>query len=156
MRGRRPKPTRLKRLTGSPGKRALNPAEPRPEVIIPDCPAELAPLAQQEWHRLIGDLAALRLVTQLDRAALAAYCAAYGFWVEAVEAIQKYGTMVKSPTGFPIQSPYISIANRQAEIMIKITSKFGFTPASRSRIATPQPRECSLFDELPEAQEEIG
>jgi phage terminase small subunit len=34
----------------------------------------------------------------------------------------------------PIQSPYVSIANRQAEIMMRIASEFGFTPASRSRI----------------------
>ena len=31
MRGRRPKPTRLKMLTGNPGKRPLNDDEPRPE-----------------------------------------------------------------------------------------------------------------------------
>jgi hypothetical protein len=27
--------------------------------------------------------------------------------------------MVKSPTGFPIQPPYLAIANRQAEIMMR-------------------------------------
>lgn len=35
MRGRRPKPTRLKVLTGNPGKRPLNMDEPRPERAIP-------------------------------------------------------------------------------------------------------------------------
>jgi hypothetical protein len=54
--------------------------------------------------------------------------------------------MVKSPNGYPIQWPYIAIANRQAEIMLRIASEFGFTPASRSRIATPSPAEPSLFD----------
>ena len=49
---------------------------------------------------------------QLDRAALAAYCGAYGMRAEATEAIQKFGTMVKSPSGYPVQSPYVSIANR--------------------------------------------
>jgi len=34
MRGRRPKPTRLKVLTGNPGKRALNLDEPRPDGAI--------------------------------------------------------------------------------------------------------------------------
>jgi phage terminase small subunit len=37
--------------------------------------------------------------------------------------------MVKSPSGYPMQSPYIAIANRQAEIMMRIASEFGFTPA---------------------------
>jgi phage terminase small subunit len=59
-------------------------------------------------------------------------------------------TPVKSPNGYPIQSPYIAIANRQAEIMMRIASEFGFTPASRSRIATPSPAEPSLFDLMEE------
>jgi P27 family predicted phage terminase small subunit len=56
--------------------------------------------------------------------------------------------MVKSPNGCPVQSPYIAIANRQAEIMLRIASEFGFTPASRSRIATPSAADPSLFDIL--------
>jgi P27 family predicted phage terminase small subunit len=150
MRGRRPKPTRLKVLTGNPGKRPLNENEPRPEVVIPDCPAELGPVAKREWARLVGDLAKLKLLTSLDRAALAAYCGAYAMWAEATEAIQKYGTMIKSPSGYPVQSPYVAIANRQAEIMMRIASEFGFTPASRSRISTPSKAEPTLFDALEE------
>lgn len=153
MRGRKPKPTHLKAITGNPGKRPLNHAEPRPDIVIPDCPPELSPAAQREWHRLVGDLAALRIITSLDRAALAAYCGAYALWAESTEAIQKYGAMVKSPTGYPIQSPYVSIANRQAEIMMRIAAEFGFTPASRSRIATPLPEEPTLFDHLASREE---
>lgn len=145
MRGRRPKPTRLKVLTGNPGKRPLNHHEPRPEPEVPECPVELGPVARQEWERLIIELAKLRILTQLDRAALAAYCGAYALWAEATEAIQKYGTMVKSPSGYPQQSPYVAIANRQAEIMMRIAAEFGFTPASRSRIAAPQEEELTLF-----------
>jgi P27 family predicted phage terminase small subunit len=146
MRGRRPTPTRLKVLTGNPGKRRFNDDEPKPEVAAPECPPELGPVARQEWDRLVEELVALRLLTNLDRAALAAYCGAYALWAEATEAIQKYGAMIKSPQGFPIQSPYLAIASRQAEIMMRIASEFGFTPASRSRISTPAKAESSLFD----------
>ncbi len=146
MRGRRPKPSRMKVLTGNPGKRPLNPNEPQPEPAVPECPPELGAVAKQEWDRLAAELRSLRILTTLDRAALAAYCNAYGLWVEAIEAIQKYGTMVKSPSGYPIQSPYVSIANRQAEIMMRIASEFGFTPASRSRISTPTRQESDLFE----------
>jgi P27 family predicted phage terminase small subunit len=137
----------------NPGKRPLNGDEPRPEANIPDCPPELSPLARQEWDRLVGELSSLRMMTNLDRAALAAYCAAYALWAEAIEAIQKYGAMIKSPTGFPIQSPYLAIANRQAEIMMRIASEFGFTPASRSRIAAPAKAGPSLFDLMEEPSE---
>src|SRR5580698_4303152 len=148
MRGRRPKPTRMKLLTGNPGKRPMNMHEPKPDPVVPDCPAELGPVARREWDRLAGELGKLKLLTTLDRAALAAYCGAYALWAEATEAIQKYGTMVKSPSGYPIQSPYVSIANRQAEIMMRIASEFGFTPASRSRISTHSNMEPTLFDRL--------
>ena len=103
-------------------------------------------VARREWDRLAGELGKLKLLTPLDRAALGAYCGAYALWAEATEAIQKYGTMVKSPSGYPIQSPYVSIANRQAEIMMRYASEFGFTPASRSRISMPADDAPDLFD----------
>jgi phage terminase small subunit len=61
--------------------------------------------------------------------------------------------MIKSPSGYPVQSPYVAIANRQTEIMIRIASEFGFTPASRSRISAPPTREATLFDTLDEPAE---
>jgi P27 family predicted phage terminase small subunit len=76
------------------------------------------------------------MVTKLDRAALATYCGAYALWAEATEAIQKFGAMVKC--GYSMQSRYSSIAKRQAEIMMHIASGVGLTPASRSRISTPE------------------
>jgi P27 family predicted phage terminase small subunit len=96
----------MKALTGNPGKRPLNPHEPRPEPAAPECPPELSPIARQEWLRLTAELAKLNMITHLDRGALATYCGAYALWAEAMVQIQKYGTMVKSPSGYPMQSPY--------------------------------------------------
>jgi len=154
MRGRRPKPTRVKALTGNPGKRPLNEYEPQPEAKIPECPPQLGPVARAEWDRLAPELGKLRLLTELDRAALAAYCGAYGFWTEAIEAIQKYGTMLKSPSGYPQQSPYVAVANRQAEIMIRVAAEFGFTPASRGRISTAVKSERNLLDLMKPSDDE--
>ena len=104
--------------------------------------------------RLVTELAPLRILTNLDVVALASYCGAFALWVEATEAIGKYGAMVKSPSGYPIQSPYISIANRQVELMMRIASEFGFTPASRSRISTPPQHEPNLFDVLAQPKDD--
>lgn len=65
----------------------------------------------------MAQLTPLRMLTHLDRAALASSCAAYALWAEATQAVQTYGAMVKSPSGYPVQSPYVSIANRQTDIM---------------------------------------
>jgi P27 family predicted phage terminase small subunit len=136
----------MKVATGNPGKRPLNAAEPNPAAAVPECPPELGAVAHREWDRLVGELAVLKLLNNLDPAALAAYCGSYSLWAESMEAIQKFGTMVKSPSGYPIQSPYVAIANRQAEIMMRIASELGFTPASRSRICTSSKAEPTLFD----------
>ena len=48
--------------------------------------------------------------------------------------VQKHGAMIKSPNGYPVQSPYLSYLTKQTKIMMRIASEFGFTPASRSRI----------------------
>jgi phage terminase small subunit len=64
--------------------------------------------------------------------------------------------MIKSPSGYPVQSPYLAIANRQAEIMMRIASEFGFTPVSRSRISAPDPQEPTLFDALEPGETDEG
>ena len=51
-RGRRPKPTALKKLEGNPGKRPLNELEPVPPVASLRCPNYLLPEARNGggWH----------------------------------------------------------------------------------------------------------
>ena len=93
-------------------------------------------------------MAALRLIANLDRVALAAYCTAYAREAEVNQAAQKYAAMVKSPSGFPMQAPDVAIADRQTEILMRIASEFGFSPASRSRISLPSQPDLPLFDVL--------
>jgi hypothetical protein len=54
---------------------------------------------------------------------------------EAAEKIAQYGLLTKSPNaGLPLQSPYLAILNKQAQIMIKAGAELGFSPASRTRV----------------------
>jgi P27 family predicted phage terminase small subunit len=89
MRGRKPKPTHLKLLEGNPGRRSLNRNEPRPQVKVPTCPQHLCPSAKAEWKRLAPQLFVLGVLTALDRTTLAAYCQAYGRWVEAEQKLKR-------------------------------------------------------------------
>jgi len=144
MRGRKPKPTLLKTLEGNPGKRPLNDREPVPPEGIPDCPDFLTNEARAEWFRIAKVLKEMQLLTLADRAALAAYCTAYGRWVEAEKQVQKYGTIVKSPhKGFPMKSPYLTVADQALESMRKLMVEFGLTPSSRSRIKVPANRDAT-------------
>lgn len=154
MRGRKPKPTHLKLLDGNPGKRR-NAGEPYPEKRAPTCPSHLCPPAKAEWKRLATQLTTLRILTELDRAALAAYCQAYGRWVEAERKLHETPMLLKLPSGYVQQNPWLTIANKQLELMHKYLSEFGLSPVSRSRVSVtgsgrPKPWEygTSKFDGL--------
>jgi P27 family predicted phage terminase small subunit len=85
-----------------------------------------------------AELSDMGLLTLADRAALTAYCIAYSRWVDAEAMVKKFGTIVKSPEkGFPMKSPYLSIADQAMETMRKFLVEFGLTPSSRSRIRIP-------------------
>lgn len=146
MRGRKPLPSTVVQLRGNPGKRRLNDAEPKPAAKTPTCPACLGAEARKEWQRLARELGGLGLLTRLDRGVLAAYCQAHALWVEAVASIGRYGTMVKSPNGFPMQSPYVAVANKQVDIMIRLAAELGMTPSSRSRIRVGERAPEDPFD----------
>ena len=45
--------------------------------------------------------------------------------------------LIKAPSGYPIVSPYMSIANKAMIEMRKWLIEFGMTPSSRSRINLP-------------------
>lgn len=138
MRGRKPKPTVLKLMEGNPGKRPLNDREPVPPPEIPECPEFLDAEAHAEWDRTSQVLAEMGLLTKADRSALAAYCVAYSRWVQAEAQVARYGTIVKSPQkGFPMKSPYLTVADQALETMRKLMVEFGLTPSSRSRIRVP-------------------
>jgi P27 family predicted phage terminase small subunit len=134
MRGRKPKPTRLKLITGNPGKRPINAREPKPTVTAPTCPAHLNPSAKAEWKRLARQLHVLGMLTDLDRAALAAYCQAYGRWAEAERKLKDTPMLLKLPSGIIQQSPWLAIANKQVELMAKFMSELGLSPVSRTRV----------------------
>lgn len=138
-RGPKPKPTALRRLNGNPGKRAYNHAEPQAPDGVPDCPSHLGYAAREEWDRLAEPLHSMGVVTIADRAALAAYCQCYGRWVEAEEKLQSTPMLLKTSTGYVQQSPWLSIANKQLELMGRYMAELGLTPASRSRVASLAP-----------------
>jgi P27 family predicted phage terminase small subunit len=141
-RGRKPKPTHLKLVTGNPGKRALNPAEPKPASLIPDPPAELSADALDEWEKISRRLLAAGIVTAIDRAALAAYCQAYGRWVQAERALAEMakrdlitsGLLIKTTNGHAIQNPLVGTANKAMSDMVRYAAEFGMTPSARSRV----------------------
>ena len=116
-RGRKPKPTAIKRLEGNPGKRPLNIYEPKPLKKAPTCPDWLDEEAKREWRRLAKTMEAMGVLTEADRAAFATYCDAYSKWKTATEFIDQHGLIFKTPSGYIQQVPQVSIAQTCSEIL---------------------------------------
>ena len=167
-RGRKPKPTALKKLQGNPGKRKLKANEPQPAPIallpagkkkanVVKTPAEFridrlgnradndgwmppdaAGEAARAYKVILAELSALGVVTTIDEPLLKAFCQAFGVWREASAMVNRYGLIVRSPNGSLIQSPHLPIVNKQAAIMAKIGSEFGLSPIARTRLGTEE------------------
>ena len=135
MRGRKPKPTAVKIAEGNPGKRRINGREPKPPASLPDCPSHLSDTAKLEWDRIAVSLNKVGLLTQVDRSTMAGYCQCYGRWVEAELKLAETPAILRMPSGYIQQSPWLTIANKQLELMARYMAELGLTPASRSRLA---------------------
>jgi P27 family predicted phage terminase small subunit len=114
--------------------------------LMLDYPPELGPIARQEWDRIRPEINASELSKPIDRGVLTIYCAAYAIWAEAAEAIQKYGAVIKTASGYPVPSPFVAIFNQQTATMVRIACEYGFTPASRKRLPF---RNKIIWNDLP-------
>lgn len=137
MQGRKPKPF------GMSTRRPDRPELDTGAVRLPPCPPHLGAEAKREWSRTGRKLLAAGLFTNIDLTALALYCVAWGRWVEAEEQLVNLGVIVKSPNGYPVQSPYLAIANKAMEQMTRLLAEFGMSPSSRTRVARTDTRRAS-------------
>lgn len=138
----------MKKLAGNPGKRKLNTREPRLPREIPDCPKHLVAEARREWRRMAQILFDAGLLSQIDRAALAAYCQSWGRWVRAEQELTKHGSVTLTIHGTMKQSPYVVVARDAMEELRKFAIEFGMTPSSRSRVSAADMDQMSLSEML--------
>jgi P27 family predicted phage terminase small subunit len=139
MRGRRPKPSALKKLQGNPGHRRLNEDEPALAPEIPECPDFVQGAGRREWRRMSALLANSNLLTAVDRTALAAYCTLYDRWLDAERQVRKGGTILLTKTGYPVLNPHVTLAQKTLAQLQKFLVEFGMTPSSRSRLRIEKP-----------------
>jgi P27 family predicted phage terminase small subunit len=133
---RRPTPTALKVVTGSKRARAEGKDQPKPSALPTGVPVWLPQKAVPHWPRLAKMLAKAKIATEADQVVIGVYATAFAEWLEAQEAIARLGVIVQSPTGYPIQNPWVAIANKAFERLHKTGVELGLTPAARTRVKT--------------------
>lgn len=132
-RGPAPKPQALKKKQGTyrpdrdGGATVAKSTKPR-------CPSFLGQAAKKEWHRIANPLYDAGLLRGVDRSLLAAYCDAYGTWVEMVIDLKREDPVNVTDKNFMQANPKIKIANQAKADMLRLAKEFGMTPSARGRI----------------------
>ena len=138
MRGRKPDSPALKLIKRLPGKRPFDDG-PAVEIAAPEAPPHLNGTARALWDELCADLKTARLITKLDKVALAMLCDAWAEYINADAMIARPkeeggGYLVTTPNGYEVQSPWVAIKNKAFEKLMKAGVEFGLTPSSRNRV----------------------
>jgi P27 family predicted phage terminase small subunit len=128
------KERRLIRLASS-----VTPAEDPPKPEPPEPPEWLVGAGLEAWHEIAPQLFEMRVLTEVDRAALGRYCVAYAAWREAEDHIAARGKVypVLKPDGslkIMRKSPHVELAFEAAREMSRLESEFGLTPSARASL----------------------
>ncbi len=149
MAGRKPLPTAVKVARGNPGKRALNEDEPQFELRLRRAPEHLSEAAKKQWYSVGRMLLKAGVLTEADATILEAFCVVYARWVDSEKQVTKIGSVVKNADGDLIRNPFLMVANRALEQLLKMMGEMGLSPSARSRLKSNLPAEQpSLADEL--------
>ena len=147
-RGRKPKPSGMKRRAGNPGRRPLNDREPQLPRAIPPCPRNLSADAKRHWKQLAIQLWNAGIITEIDQSILAALCAEWAIWLKAKAQLSRHGLVALTAGGSYKPSPYIVISNQAMANILRILAELGMTPSSRSRVQRADVGQPSLSDVL--------
>jgi len=131
-RGPSPTPTATLRNRGSwrAGERS---GEPSPPVVAPKCPSFLGQSASAEWRRIVPELLGRQTLSLGDRALLAAYCHAWGEFVEAATWVEENGAIASTPAG-DVLHPQVTRGSRAVDRLMKLADRFGLSPAAKARV----------------------
>lgn len=99
-------------------------------------------LVQEHGDRLSG----------ADRAVFAKLVNAESLYRKAQAEVARVGVLIKSPSGYPIQNPYLAVVNKQHAFVVRTASELGLTPLARGRVkpskAPRRPRGDNPFGDL--------
>lgn len=131
-RGRKPLPVATRKLRGNSSGKKI----PRQIAGVGDAwspPEYFRKPHRDQWDYALAT-APRGLLTGTDRNLLAAWCIASVNYSVAVKALAKEDMVVETSSGILIPHALVNIMNKQAEMMIRLSDKLGFSPAARASL----------------------
>ncbi|MDO9711981.1 phage terminase small subunit P27 family [Paracraurococcus lichenis] len=153
MAGRPRKPTEIKVVTGTLQNYRANPNEPKPDRLVPMMPQHMSPHARAAWPYVCEVLDNMGVLTMADGIALEGLCEAYGDMRRGREALTRLGsdtyeTVGKDGNAMRRAYPEVAMVQDADRRLQSWLSKFGLTPADRSRVSARAAQTDNPFAEL--------
>ena len=136
MKGRKPIPTAIKEMKGTIEKSRIlaNEMTVTINTEIPEPPEELNNEAVKIWNEVCRELKNNGLLAVVDLGLVQAYCTELAQYKEAVRQIKRTSPLIKSPSGYPMVSPWQTIRRQSLKAAMDLGQLFGVTPSARTRI----------------------
>jgi P27 family predicted phage terminase small subunit len=96
-------------------------------------PDWLPAAACEEWRRVVPQLLAQKLLTRLDKAALAGYCVAVARVQECQERVAKEGSFYRQ-NGSKTRNPALVELRNWMTVLRQYSELFGLSPTARTRL----------------------
>lgn len=139
MAGRPRKPTALKALTGTLQPCRTNPNEPKPEKDFPLAPAHLSADELTAWNQVVQIVDGMGVLTMADFFGVEELATAYANLLGLRRRIKEQGDLYekRDVSGETMKRPNPLVAMEQAQRrdFLALLTKFGLTPADRSRVS---------------------
>lgn len=136
MKGRKPIPDKIKKLTGNPGRMPINDSPP-PFATGAKCPDWLDAYGKEEWSLVASELDRLGMLHGVDTSSVAAYCQACSILRHAQEEIEANGGQTVETARGVGRHPSVGVALDAIRAIKSFACEFGFTPSSRARVKAP-------------------
>ena len=104
-------------------------------------------LATKEWLKQTRILSELGMLAETDTSLLLSYCNEMGTYFQCMEKVKEEGMVIVRGSSEFI-SPHLKIGNTALANAIKLSDKFGFNPAARTKIEMPKKKSGDPFDNL--------
>jgi|SRR5271167_2419551 len=121
----------------------LNPDEPvpaaDPELDLTKPPRGIGAGAARVWRRLAPDLVDKGCLTAWDVDLFGAFCVSVAQYSEARQLVAKRGATGVGSQDQPVVSPYLRVQAMALAAMLKLSARFGLTPADRAGLVVSPP-----------------
>ena len=127
-------PSNIAHLRSNPSNRPAPVLEPAPGLQRLRAPKGMSASAQRRWRRLSTTLYQARVLTAMDESALKLLVDSLEQYELANAEVQKSGLIILTTNGNYVQNPYLAIANRASDRIMRLLGQFGMTPSSRTGV----------------------